>query len=190
MGVTEVFLIAVSLAMDAFAVSLCRGLCMRKINYKHAFIIAGLFGLFQAAMPILGWLLGRQFEQYIDQFAHWVAFALLLIIGGKMIADVFDKNEDKKELSCQLNVKELLVMAVATSIDALAVGFTFAFLGASIWMSVSIIGAVTFAICFLGVIIGNKFGAKFKKKAQFAGGLVLVFIGIKILLQHLGVINF
>lgn len=175
--------------MDAFAVSLCRGLCMRKINYKHALIIAGLFGGFQAAMPLLGWLLGRQFEKYIVDIDHWIAFGLLLIIGGKMIWDVFEKEENSKE-SGDLNIKELLIMAVATSIDALAVGITFAFLGASIWVSISIIGAITFVLCFAGVIIGNKFGAKFKKKAQLAGGLVLILIGLKILLQHLGVINF
>lgn len=175
--------------MDAFAVSLCRGLCMRKINYKHALIIAGLFGGFQAAMPLLGWLLGSQFEKYIVDIDHWIAFGLLLIIGGKMIWDVFEKEENSKE-SGDLNIKELLIMAVATSIDALAVGITFAFLGASIWVSISIIGAITFVLCFAGVIIGNKFGAKFKKKAQLAGGLVLILIGLKILLQHLGVINF
>lgn len=162
---------------------------MRKINYKHALIIAGLFGGFQAAMPLLGWLLGRQFEKYIVDIDHWIAFGLLLIIGGKMIWDVFEKEENSKE-SGDLNIKELLIMAVATSIDALAVGITFAFLGASIWVSISIIGAITFVLCFAGVIIGNKFGAKFKKKAQLAGGLVLILIGLKILLQHLGVINF
>ena len=190
MGLLEIFLVAISLAMDAFAVSLCRGLCMRKINYKHVTIIAGLFGLFQAVMPLIGWFLGRQFEKYIVEFDHWIAFALLLIIGGKMIFDVFDKDEDNKALSSDLNIKELLLMAVATSIDALAVGITFAFLGVSIWKSIGIIGAVTFVICFIGVVLGNKFGSKFKKKAQFAGGLVLILIGLKILLEHLGVINF
>jgi putative Mn2+ efflux pump MntP len=191
LSLLEIFLVGISLSMDAFAVSLCRGLCMRKINYKHALIVSGTFGFFQALMPHIGWLLGRQFERYIVEFDHWIAFALLLLIGGKMIYDVFDKNEDKKALSGDLNIKELLLMAVATSIDALAVGITFAFLGGlSIWISITIIGLVTFAICFCGVLIGNRFGAKFKKKAQFAGGLVLILIGLKILLEHLGVINF
>lgn len=190
MGLIEIFLIAVSLAMDAFAVSLCRGLCMRKINYKHALIIAGLFGGFQAAMPLLGWALGKQFKSYIVDIDHWIAFGLLLIIGGKMIWDTFEKDDGDKPLAEGLRIKELLLMAVATSIDALAVGITFAFLGTNIWIPVTIIGVLTFAICFAGVIVGNKFGAKYKKKAQFAGGFVLILIGLKILLQHLGVINF
>lgn len=177
--------------MDAFAVSLCKGLCMRKINYKYAVTVAGFFGFFQALMPLLGWFLGKQFEQYIVNFDHWVAFGLLLIIGGKMIYDVFEQEKaNAKPVSEKLDYKELLLMSLATSIDALAVGITFAFLGASIWTSITVIGIVTFAICFAGVLIGNKFGAKFKKKAQFAGGAVLILIGLKILLEHLGVIHF
>lgn len=190
MSITEIFLIAVSLAMDAFAVSLCKGLCMRKINYKQAAIVAAMFGGFQAAMPLLGWFLGKQFQQYIVNIDHWVVFALLLMIGGKMIVDVFGDEEKKQAVCDRLNIKELVIMAIATSIDAFAVGLTLAVLGASILLSISIIGAVTFVICFIGVVIGNKVGTKLKKKAQLAGGVVLILIGIKILLQHLGVINF
>ncbi len=191
MSFAEILLIGVSLSMDAFAVSLCKGLCMRKINYRYAVIIAGFFGIFQALMPLLGWFLGKQFERYIVSFDHWVAFGLLLIIGGKMIFDVFEKEKEiSKPVFEKMNYKELLLMSLATSIDALAVGITFAFLGASIWMSVAVIGLITFAICFAGVLLGNRFGAKYKKKAQFAGGTVLILIGLKILLQHLGIIHF
>lgn len=191
MSFVEILLIGVSLSMDAFAVSICKGLCMRKIDYKYAVTVAGFFGFFQALMPLIGWFLGKQFERYIVSFDHWVAFGLLLIIGGKMILDVFEKEkEDKEPASPKMNYKELLLMSLATSIDALAVGITFAFLGAKIWTSITVIGLVTFAICFAGVVAGNKFGAKFKKKAQFAGGAVLILIGLKILLEHLGVIHF
>ncbi len=196
MGILEVLLIGIVLSLDAFAASMCRGLSMRKINYKHAVIIAFTFGFFQAAMPLIGWALGTQFESLIKNVDHWVAFGLLLLIGGKMIYDaVFAKKEASETEKAtdekpNINIKELFLMAIATSIDALAMGVTFAIMdGLSIWWSVLIIGVVTFAICFIGVIIGHKFGNKFEKQATLIGGIVLVLIGIKILLEHLGIID-
>lgn len=193
MSFIELFLIAVGLSMDAFAVALCKGLNMRKINYRHGVIIALFFGGFQAAMPLLGWFLGRGFESYITGIDHWIAFLLLLFIGGKMIAEALKKEgceECGNDENEKLDLKELTVMAVATSIDALAVGITFAFLNISIVPAVSLIGITTFAFSFGGVIIGNKFGLKYKEKAELFGGVVLVLIGIKILVEHLGIINF
>lgn len=190
MGILEVFLIGVGLSMDAFAVSVCRGLKMKKLNIGQMVLIAVFFGGFQALMPVIGWFLGTQFEAYITAVDHWIAFVLLAVIGGKMIYDsVKDDDDDKNEKSV-LNIKELLVMAIATSIDALAVGITFAFLSVNIWSSVSIIGITTFVLSAVGVLIGHKFGAKYKNKAEFAGGIILILIGLKILLEHLGVINF
>ena len=193
MGFAELFLIGVGLSMDAFAVSVCKGLNMRdKINYKHAFIIALFFGGFQALMPAIGYFLGRNFEKYITAFDHWIAFGLLAFIGIKMIIDAIKewRCEDKVEDSDRLDIKELFMLAVATSIDALAVGITFAFLQVSIGAAVSIIGVTTFVLSIVGVVIGNKFGSKYKSKAELAGGIILVLIGLKILLEHLGIINF
>ena len=186
----QLVLIAVSLSMDAFAVALCKGLCMKRINYKHAGVIALFFGVFQALMPLVGWFLGKQFEQYITPIDHWIAFVLLGYIGGKMIWDAL--HEDNEGQACdieeRLDLKELLVMAVATSIDALAVGITFAFLQISIVPSICTIGLITLCLSFVGVIVGNRFGNKFQSKAQLAGGTVLVLIGLKILLEHLGIL--
>ena len=186
----QLVLIAISLSMDAFAVALCKGLCMKKINYRHAGIIALFFGFFQAAMPLIGWFLGKQFEQYITPIDHWIAFVLLGYIGGKMIWDAL--HEDNEGQACavdqKLDLKELLVMAIATSIDALAVGITFAFLQVSIVPSECAIGLITLALSFVGVIVGNRFGNRFQAKAQLAGGTVLVLIGLKILLEHLGIL--
>ena len=194
MGFVELFLIAVGLSMDAFAVSICKGLNMCKINYKHSAVIGLFFGGFQALMPFIGWFIGSRFEEYIVSFDHWIAFALLGFIGGKMLYDaIFDKEEDCCDVNAKFDYKELLVMAIATSIDALAVGITFAFLGMNIVGisgAVSLIGVITFALSFVGVVIGNKFGSIYKRKAEIAGGVVLVLIGLKILLEHLGVINF
>ena len=188
MGILEMVLIGVGLAMDAFAVSVCKGLSMRKINYKQAFITALFFGGFQALMPFIGWLLGTQFEKYITAVDHWIAFLLLLFIGGKMIIEVIkehNNDSDEDENECKFSYKQLTAEAVATSIDALAVGITFAFLNTGIALPASIIGIVTFVIAFWGVAIGNRFGAKFKSKAELAGGIILVLIGIKILVEHL-----
>ena len=186
----ECLLIGLSLAMDAFAVSLCRGLEMKRINYRHAVIVALFFGVFQALMPVLGWLLGRQFERYIMDYDHWVAFGLLAFLGCKMIYEVL-RGGDEEEASGNgdhLDIRQLLIMAIATSVDALVVGLTFAFLGGGIVQPVLIIGVTTFLLCLLGVIIGNRFGARFRGKAELCGGIVLILIGLKILLEHLGVI--
>lgn len=191
MGITELLLVAVGLSMDAFAVAVCKGLGMSKINYKRGLLIALFFGVFQALMPLIGWILGVQFEQYIVTFDHWIAFVLLGFIGGKMIIEAFEK-EKEDECCDKFSIGELFVLAVATSIDALAVGITFALIAPKpgIAVSVSLIGIITFALSFVGVIIGNKFGSKYKKWAELAGGIILCLMGLKILLEHLGVISF
>ncbi len=189
MGQVELFMVAIGLSMDAFAVSLCKGLNMRKLNYKHALIIAVLFGGFQAAMPLLGWLLGRQFEHYITSFDHWIAFFLLAFIGGNMLVEAFKGRPDPSEYNEQLNIKELLMLAVATSIDALAIGITFAFLQVMILPAITIIGFTTFMLSFAGVALGNTFGMKYKSKAEIVGGSVLIVIAVKILIEHLNIIS-
>lgn len=190
MGTIELILLSVGLAMDAFAVAICKGLNMRKMNYKNALILALFFGGFQALMPAIGYLLGKQFEKYITSIDHWIAFILLSIIGIQMIVESFKKDDDKEEDADKLNLKEYFMLAIATSIDALAVGISLAFLSVSLVKSISFIGIITFVISFAGVFIGNKFGARFKSKAEFAGGAILILIALKILLGHLGVINF
>lgn len=186
----ELLLIGAGLAMDAFAVSICKGLAMRKVNKKQAVIIGLFFGGFQALMPFIGWLLGSQFESYITSIDHWIAFILLGFIGGKMIFEAVKPEEDVEidQMDPPLDLKELFLLAVATSIDALAVGITFAFLDYPIVEAVSIIGVTTFIISVGGVYVGNFFGNKYKSKAEFAGGLILVLIGLRILLSHLGFI--
>lgn len=189
MGFAEIFLIALGLSMDAFAVAICKGLGMKKLNMKMILLIGALFGGFQAGMPLLGWLLGTQFEQYITTFDHWIAFILLGFIGGKMVWE--SCRVEEKQPCCgvgNVNIRELLLLAVATSIDALAVGITFAFLKVNIWKAIPIIGISTFFIAIAGVIIGNRFGSKFKKRAELAGGIILIIIGVKILIEHLGLV--
>lgn len=185
--VIELLLMGVGLAMDAFAVSICKGLAMRKVNKKQAVVIGLFFGGFQALMPFIGWLLGSQFESYITSIDHWIAFILLGFIGGKMIVEALKPEEtvEIKEMDAPLDLKEMLLLAVATSIDALAVGITFAFLDYPIVEAISIIGITTFCISVGGVYVGNFFGNKYKNKAEFAGGLILVIIGLRILLSHL-----
>ncbi len=186
----ELVLIGVGLSMDAFAVSICKGLAMRKVNKKQAVVIGLFFGGFQALMPFLGWLLGSQFERYITSIDHWIAFILLGVIGGKMMMEAVKKEEAEeiKQMDPPLDLKEMFLLAVATSIDALAVGITFAFLQYPIVEAISVIGVTTFAISIGGVYVGNFFGNKYKRKAEFVGGLILVLIGLRILLTHLGII--
>lgn len=190
MTIIELFLLSLSLSADAFAVSICDGLEMKKINYKNTFIIALFFGGFQALMPLIGWLLGSRFSSLIESYDHWIAFILLAIIGINMIVESFKKEkvEDVKEF--QMSYKKLFVMAIATSIDALAVGVALALSSANIFIAIALIGSITFVISFIGVIIGHKFGDIFYGKAALAGGIILILIGLKILLEHLGVINF
>lgn len=189
MGFAELLLIAIGLSMDAFAISVCKGLSMPRLNLKQAGVIGLFFGGFQALMPAIGWLLGKQFERYITQFDHWIAFVLLAFIGGKMIFEAAGGNGgEEADALVRLDIKELLLLSVATSIDALAVGITFAFLQVSIASSAAMIGCTTFILAFAGVAIGNKFGGKFREKAEIAGGAILILIGLKILLEHLGIL--
>lgn len=182
----DIFLIALSLSMDAFAVSMCKGLAMRRFNIRYCLIIAAFFGSFQAVMPLLGWLLASSFASYIAEFDHWIAFLLLFIIGGKMLLDSI-KEDDETAQQSVLNIKELFVLAVATSIDAMAVGITLVFLNVNILTAAAVIGTVTFALSALGVFIGGRAGARYKNKATFCGGAVLIIMSFKILLEHLGV---
>lgn len=184
MGLIELFLIAVGLSMDAFAVSVCKGLAMPKCTFKKAAIVGLWFGGFQALMPAIGYVLGAQFQEAIASIDHWIAFVLLALIGGNMIHEALDNDEEEADAS--LNVKTMFLLAVATSIDALAIGITFAFLKVNIIPAVCFIGIVTFIISFAGVKIGNIFGARYKNKAEIVGGIILILLGLKILLEHLG----
>ena len=184
MGLIELFLIAVGLSMDAFAVSVCKGLAMPKCTFKKAAIVSLWFGGFQALMPAIGYILGAQFQEAIASIDHWIAFVLLALIGGNMIHEALDNDEEEADAS--LDVKTMFLLAVATSIDALAIGITFAFLKVNIIPAVCFIGIVTFIISFAGVKIGNVFGARYKNKAEIVGGIILILLGLKILLEHLG----
>ena len=177
MGLIELFLIAVGLSMDAFAVSVCKGLAMPKCTFKKAAIVGLWFGGFQALMPAIGYVLGASID-------HWIAFVLLALIGGNMIHEALDNDEEEADAS--LDVKTMFLLAVATSIDALAIGITFAFLKVNIIPAVCFIGIVTFIISFAGVKIGNVFGVRYKNKAEIVGGVILILLGLKILLEHLG----
>lgn len=189
MGLLELFLLAVGLSMDAFAVSVCKGLSTQKLQVKHYLIIGAWFGGFQALMPLIGYFLGSTFEKYITSVDHWVAFVLLALIGGNMLREGFSKEEENVNPS--FSFKTMIVLAVATSIDALAVGITFALLpDVNIVAAVSFIGATTFILSAIGLKVGNIFGTKYKRKAEIAGGVILILIGLKILLEHLGVLNF
>ena len=178
MSIIEIALIGVGLAMDAFAVSICKGLAMRRMNYKKAIIIAAFFGVFQALMPALGYVLGTTFANKIAAIDHWIAFILLALIGANMIKEALSSDDDE----CQddsLRLGDLIMLSIATSIDALAVGITFAFFNVSLLLSVSMIGIITFIICVIGVKVGNVFGEKYKSKAELAGGLILIVMGAK-----------
>ena len=191
MTLLEIFLIGIGLSMDAFAVAICKGLAMpNKVDKKGALLIALYFGVFQAVMPTLGWLLGSQFARYVTRLAPWIAFILLAWIGGNMIRESLSKEEREEKETGSVSHKELLVLAVATSIDALAVGVTFSVLelAVSIGAAVALIGCTTFVISLAGVYVGNVFGAKYKSKAEFVGGAILILIGVKILLERFGVL--
>ena len=186
MGIIELIVLSVGLAMDAFAVAVCKGLSMSKMKWKNACIVGMYFGGFQALMPLIGYLLGISFQNQIVNIDHWIAFILLATIGINMIKEAISKDSEKQNDS--IKFKDMLILAVATSIDALAVGITFAFLKVNIWISITLIGIITFVISILGVKIGNIFGDKYEKKAEFAGGLILILLGVKILLEHLGIL--
>ncbi len=183
MGVIELLVLALGLSMDAFAVSICKGLSVPKLQAKHCLICGVYFGGFQALMPLIGWALGIRFQSMITNIDHWIAFVLLAVIGANMIKESFSKEEECPDGS--FGFKTMLTLAVATSIDALAVGVTFAFLDVSIVPAVLLIGATTFVCSAVGVKIGNVFGNRFQSKAEFLGGLVLIAIGLKILIEHL-----
>lgn len=186
MGLFSLFIIAVGLSMDACAVAICKGLAMQKAPWKRAMTVGLWFGGFQGLMPAIGYVLGSQFERYIVNIDHWIAFVLLCIIGGNMIKEALSKEEECADAS--LAVKDMFLLAVATSIDALAVGVTFAFLQVQILPAVAFIGVITFTLSTLGVKVGNIFGCRFKSKAELAGGIILIIMGTKILLEHLGIL--
>ncbi|MGD9926045.1 MAG: manganese efflux pump MntP family protein, partial [Sphaerochaeta sp.] len=191
LGIIELLMLSVGLAMDAFAVSLCKGLRMRRINWPQGILIAFSFGFFQAGMPLIGWSLGHQFERFITPVDHWIAFILLSLVGAKMLYDSITEDPTcPVETVDHIDLKELLLLSVATSIDALAVGITLAFLNTDIILSTSLIGIVTFFLSLLAVIIGNHFGNRLQSKAGILGGIVLILIGGKILFSHLGIIGF
>ena len=184
----ELFLLAVGLSMDAFSVSICKGLGMRKVNWRVAFVLAVAFGGFQAGMPVIGWAVGSQFMWLIEPVDHWVAFGLLAFIGGNMIREALTEEEEAQETPDTIDWAELLMLAIATSIDALTVGIAFASLSVNIWLSVALIGVTTFLFSLAGVVIGNQFGMRYQKPAQIAGGIILILIGAKVLLEHLGIL--
>ncbi len=187
MSLFELILLAIGLSMDAFAVSICKGLALRKARWRDAVIVGLWFGGFQALMPLIGYFLGSRFAEAITSFDHWIAFALLLLIGISMIREAFGKEEEDKS-GASLAVKTMLVLALATSIDALAVGVTFAFLSVRVVPAVCLIGCITFVLSALGVKLGAVFGMKYKSRAELVGGIILILLGVKILLEHLSVL--
>lgn len=193
MGIGELFLLAVGLSMDAFAVSVCKGLAIKKATLKAEATCGLWFGGFQALMPTIGFFLGALFADAIEAFDHWVAFALLAIIGINMLKEALEKKDesgDNPEKDADLSVKTMFLMAVATSIDALAVGISLAMVGSvNIWLAAAFIGICTCLLSALGVKIGNVFGSRYEKKAELAGGVILILLGVKILLEHLGVLT-
>ena len=188
MGIIELLLLSVGLGMDAFAISVCKGISMKKMDWKKAIIIGLYFGGFQALMPVIGYFLGSAFESLITNIDHWIAFILLGIIGGKMIKDFFADESDN--CNDDVSFKTMFVLAVATSIDALAIGITFAFLKVNLILAVALIGVITFILAVIGTKIGNRFGDKYQNKAELVGGIILVLLGIKILLEYLNIIKF
>lgn len=187
MSLAELFVIAVGLSMDAFAVSICKGLSVRRAEPKHMLCVGLYFGGFQALMPLIGYLLGTRFASLIESVDHWIAFALLALIGGNMVREALSREEEA--LDASFSVKTMLPLAVATSIDALATGVTFAFLKVQIVPAVTFIGCTTFVLSAAGLKVGNVFGARYKARAELFGGVVLILMGLKILLEHLGVLS-
>ena len=190
MDFLELLLIAVGLSMDAFSVSICKGLTTKRFSWRMAIICALWFGGFQVLMPVIGYYLGAQFEDFIDSYAHWIAFGLLFLVGANMIREAVWDDKEEEEKSNSLDFKTMFFLAIATSIDALAVGISFACIQVKLWSSVLIIGLTTFIFSVLGVKIGNVFGSKYEKSAGIIGGIILILIGLKILLEHLGIISF
>lgn len=191
MTLLEIFLVGVGLSMDAFAVAICKGLAMPRVNRKQTLLIGLYFGVFQAVMPLTGWLLGSQFARHVTKMAPWIAFVLLAWIGGSMIREsLSEKEEEEQAEPVELRHRELLMLAIATSIDALAVGVSFSMveLTVPIYAAAALIGCTTFAISVAGVFVGNLFGARYKNRAEFVGGAILILIGLKILLEHFGVL--
>lgn len=189
MGIAELFITAVGLSMDAFAVAISKGLSVKQVKMKHMTIVGLYFGIFQALMPLIGYFIGSKFASYITNFDHWIAFILLALIGINMIRESLSKNDDEAP-NDSFTFKAMIPMAIATSIDALAVGVSFALLpDVNIWYAVVFIGIITFALSFAGVKIGNIFGLKYKSKAELAGGIILILMGGKILIEHLGLID-
>lgn len=188
MNLLELFIIAFGLSMDAFAVSICKGLSMKKLYLKNAITVGLYFGIFQGGMPLIGYILGVQFQDKITAFDHWIAFILLGVIGFKMIKESLEKEPSQEvaydDISDELGFKNMCILAIATSIDALAIGVTFAFLNVNIIPAISFIGLVTFTLSIIGVKLGNIFGSKYKSKAELAGGIILILMGTKILLEH------
>lgn len=188
MSFVELILISIGLAMDAFAVSICKGISLKSMNWKKAGIIGLYFGGFQALMPLIGYLLGTGFESIVTSIDYIIAFVLLVFLGVNMIKEAYSDEEEKKDDDVEF--KTMIVLAIATSIDALAVGVTFAFLKVNILIAISLIGIITFIMSIFGTKIGNKFGDKYEKKAMIMGGIILILLGTKILLEHMGIINF
>ena len=184
MNFFDIMLTGVGVAMDAFAVSICKGLSMKKLDFKKMLLIGFYFGFFQALMPLIGYLLGSSFEKFIISIDHWIVFVLLLLIGINMIREALFEKEEK--LNDSVSFKVMLPLAISTSIDALAIGISYAFLKVNIIVAILVIGIITFSISAMGVKIGNKFGNKYEIKAQVVGGIILVLIGTKILFEHLG----
>ena len=186
MSFFELFLIAIGLSMDAFSVSICKGLTTKRFSWRRALVCGLWFGFFQALMPVIGYFLGAQFQEMIEAYDHWIAFGLLFLIGANMIREAFSKKEGASQNS-SLGFRTMFLLAIATSIDALAVGISFACIQVELWSSVAVIGLTTFVFSVLGVKIGNVFGSKYEKSAGVIGGIILILIGLKILLEHLGV---
>ena len=186
MSLFGIIILSIGLGMDAFAVSICKGVSLKKNDLKKSITVASYMGIFQALMPVIGYLLGMSFADKITSIDHWLTFSLLVIIGIKMIKDSL--GAEKEIVNDKIDFKEMIILAIATSIDALAVGITFAFLNVNLYIAISFIGIITFILCFLGAKIGSIFGDKYEGKAELTGGIILILLGIKIVLEHLKIL--